>query len=444
MGPVIGAVLAVIFAVLWALVTVTRRGRLAHAAAHSLHGREALRDFAAESLDLQSVDEIMVHAAHAASTIFGCQRAVSFQRGGREGQWDAAIPGGSDLPAVPAPLVGLFGWFKHNSIVAVDEDLGESRFGAMRGPLRQLMDSYQVDVVVPLVGHGALRAVIGLQIGRRLTLGERTLLELFRVQTSAACANVRLHVEAAHVFSLAREKDLASTVELALVPPVFEGELEGMTWAGHFHPAGDAGSDFFGVYSLPNGRAVLVIGDAVGAGLGGSMVSAVVKSCCDAVFDVSPTSIGPTALLGALNRALYRSSNPVNTSAFALILDPRGREGVYGNAGHPFPYRLSSDGTLGALAGSGPLLGDEVDARYRVSKVRLQAGDLILLYTDGLVEARDAAGKPFGDRRLQKLLRGLGGGYPTTVRDQILAAVDQHRAGTPLPDDIALLVVRCD
>jgi hypothetical protein len=442
MGAVIGVVLAVVLGALWALVTVTRAGRLGHAAAHSLHGREALRDFAVESLDLQSVDEILVRAGHAASSIFGCQRVVGFVSGTREGQWDAVIPGGGDLPAVPAPLLGLFGWFKHNSSAAVEEDLAEPRFGAMRVPMAQLFASYQVDAVVPLVGHGAMVAAIGLRIGRRLTVGERTLLELFRVQTTAACANVRLHVEAAHVFSLAREADLASTVELTLVPPVLEGEVGKLTWAGHFHAAREAGSDFFGVYPMASGRVAMVIGDAVGAGLPGSMVSAVVKSCCDTIFDAKPTSIGPSALLGALNRALYRSSRPVNTSALVAIFDPEAMEVVYGNAGHPFPYQLTPGGKLSALAGSGPLLGDEVDARYRISKARASAGDLFLLYTDGLVHAVDPAGKPLTDRRLQRLLRNLGGGDPLLVRDHLLAAVDQHRAGGALPDDIALLVVR--
>ena len=441
MGPVIGIVLAVVFALLWALVTITRRNHLAHAAAGSQHGREALRQFAAQSLDLQSVDEIVVFAGQAATDIFGCNRVVEFKSGG-DGQWEVATAGGDALAPVPIAQAGLFGWFKHNNQIAHLADLDQARFGAMRAVLRQLMTSYEIDTMVPLVDRGSVMAVVGLRLGRTLTVVDRALFRLFRLQATAACGNVRLHVEAAHMFSLAREADLAKTVELTLVPEQLDGAHGQVSWAGHFQAAGDAGSDFFGVYPLPGGRVVVIIGDAIGIGLAGSMVSAVVKSCCDAIFDANPTRLGPSALLGALNRALYRSSNPVNTSAFVFIIDPDDERVIYGNAGHPFPYRIAADGKLRSLTGSGPLLGDEVDANYRVNQLSVADGDLFVLFTDGLVKAQNSDGRPYGDRQLQRLLAKQALSSAGAVRYQLLDAITDYQGDVTLTDDIALLVLR--
>src|SRR5690606_37660241 len=137
------------------------------------------------------------------------------------------------------------------------------------------MERYQVDLLLPMVEHGRLLAVVGVHLGRRPTELDREVLKLFRLEVTAACANVKLHRQAAHVLTLAREIDLASAVRLALVPDEAEGSAGPISWSGHFEAAGQAGSDFWGVYPLSGGQVLFVIGDAVGSGLGGSMVAAV-------------------------------------------------------------------------------------------------------------------------------------------------------------------------
>jgi serine phosphatase RsbU (regulator of sigma subunit) len=233
-------------------------------------------------------------------------------------------------------------------------------------------------------------------------------------------------------------------VELALVPEIMSGSFGEIGWAGHFEAVGEAGSDFFGVYSLTDGRVVMLIGDAIGKGLAGSMVSAVVKSCCDAIFDTNPSRLDPATLLRALNRALYRSRNPVHTSAFVLVFDPNSLHLEYANAGNPFPYHLAGGPAvtvLGVLSGSGPLLGDEVDARYRTQHMSINAGDSLVLFTDGLVRARNGDGETFGERGLQRLLKRFGPGTPEGLRDDILKAVAEYRKNTPFPDDVAMIVI---
>lgn len=442
---IIGAALAAVLLVVWTLVTVMRQGKLAHRTPGGASARDALTEFAFQSLHLDSVTGILGFAREAAKAIFGCERVVAFERSGEDGGWVASIPGETMLGEIPAHLRGLFAWVKHNNAIAAEVDLGGARFGAMRGPLREIMTKYDCDVVMPLVNKSEVIALLGLKLGRKPSASDRELMRLFRLQATAACVNVRLHREAAHMVSLAKEVDLASAVQLALVPDDMRGEASGVSWSGHFQSVDEAASDFWGVYHLPNGRVALVIGDAIGAGLAGSMVSAVVKSCCDAIFDAKPTKLDPAALLGALNRALYRSSNPSHTSCFAVLIDSALRKLWYANAGHPIPYHLTMDGPrvkLGVLAGSGPLLGDSVEAKYKVTEIDISGGDRFVFYTDGLIKVENADRKSLGERSLQRLLGKQGHAGPDEIRGEVIAAVNRHRGDTPVADDQALVVVQ--
>jgi serine phosphatase RsbU (regulator of sigma subunit) len=434
--------------IVWLAVTLARAGRRSSEAALGAMARDALVKFADRALELESVPEILGSAREAAWRLFGCQRVIAFEPGADRDTWDAFVPGGEPLAPVPAGARGPFAWFVHNRAVASRAELADRRFGAMRAPLRELMDRYGVDLLVPLVEHNRLLAVIGILLGRRPTELDRQVLLLYRLEVTAACANIKLHRQAAHVLTLAKEIDLASAVKLALVPDEIEGSSGAVSWAGHYQAAGQAGSDFWGVYQLGGGRVLFLIGDAVGTGLGGSMVAAVVKSCCDAVYDSDPTiRPGPPELLAALSAALQRPSTPTHARCFAVLFDPEAGRVLYANAGHTLPYRLNfANGgyaQLGVLAGSGSLLGDSLDQGYRENRSPLGEREAFVLFTDGLTKARSREGEPFGERRLQRVLAAQKDAPAREIRERILTSLAAYHDGVPLGDDIALVVVRC-
>lgn len=430
---------------IWLSVSLQRARQRSQLLEVGAAARDALTRFADRALELETVHQILAHTKDAAWRLFGCERVIAFEPGSDRGTWDAFVPGGEQLPPVPVHLRGPFAWFVHNLTTAARGDLGEHRFGAMRAPLRELMERYEVDLLIPLVEHGRILAVVGVQLGRRLTPLDRSTLMLFRLEVTAACANVKLHRQAAHVLTLAREFDLASAVKIALVPDESEGSSGPVSWSGHYEAAGQAGSDFWGVYPMTGGRVLFVIGDAVGSGLGGSMVAAVVKSCCDAVHDAKGNP-SPARLLAALNAAIYRSASPAHTRCSAALFEPGARRVVYANAGHTLPYRISfgtPKTSLGVLAGAGPLLGDSVDPVYRENRSPLAARESFLFFTDGLVKARNKEGEPFGDRRLQRVLAGLTDSSARELREGVLTALAAHRDSGPLGDDVSIVVVRC-
>lgn len=433
-GIIGGIALAIGLVAIYALTTVARSRR---ATANVVH--DALVVFVEQSLELGSIVEILGFSGQAAHEVLGAERAVAMLPS--DGEWEAVLVGGEPIGRVPAGTKGLFGWLKHNPVVISAEDLGQARIGAMRQPLKQLLDFTGCDVLMPLVDRQEVMAVLAIRRNRQVTV-ERQALALFQEQATTACANARLHVEASHAFSLAREVSLASAFHESLVAAARSGEIGDVRWAGDVEVAGEAGSDFWSVYPLGLGRVLMVVGDSVGSGLAGSMTSAVVKSACDLLVTGDRPIEDPAQLLTNLSRALSHASAPVHARCFAAVFDP-GRGTVrYANAGGQLPYQLRGEGELGVLAGGGPMLGDAFEDGYRLYEMNIAPGDSFVLFTDGLVRADDPYRKSFGERRLQKVIVAGAGRQAPELLASIQDAVRAHRAGRPLEDDAAVVVVR--
>jgi len=432
-GVVIGVALAVVLVVVWALVAIVRNRRKTDVGVH-----EALVDFVEHSLELGSVVEILGFSGEAARIVLGAERAVAMVPA--DAEWELHVVGGEMLGTAPAAVRGLFGWLKHNPDVIVVDELGGARFGAMRQPLRKLLELASCDVLVPLVDRGEVMAVLALRRNRQIAVA-REILTLFQDQATTACANARLHREASHAFSLAREVSLASAFHESLVAASRVGAQGPLRWAGDVESAGEAGSDFWSMYPLDDGQLLMIVGDSVGAGLAGSMTSAVVKSACDLLVTGDTPINDPSELLSMLSRALAHASAPVHARCFAAVFDPARGVIRYANAGGQLPYRVKGGGDLDVLVGGGPMLGDAFESGYRLHETQLQLGDAFVLFTDGLVRAENAQRVQFGDRRLQKVLIQQGGRAATHILAAIQDAVRRHRSERPLVDDAATVVV---
>jgi serine phosphatase RsbU (regulator of sigma subunit) len=432
-GIVAGVTLAIVLTAVWGLTLLTRSRRTSTGVVY-----DALVVFVEQSLELGTINEIMGYAGQAAQELLAAERTIAFVPG--DGDWEGFdITTGESIGKVPAAAKGLFGWLKHNPGVISMGELGEARFGAMRTPLRQLLDLAGCDTLLPLVDRQEVMAVLAIRRNKQITV-ERDVFELLQEQATTACANARLHVEASHAFSLAREVSLASAFHESLVAAARSGEIGGLAWSGDVEVAGEAGSDFWSVYPLGGGRVLMVIGDSVGAGLAGSMTSAVVKSACDLLVTGDRAIEDPAALLSMLSRALSHASAPVNARCFAAVFDPSKGVVRYANAGGQLPYRLHG-GQLGVLAGAGPMLGDAFESDHKLYEMPMAAGDAFVMYTDGLVRAEDAMRKPYGERRLQKVIATQNGRSAVDLLSSVQDAVRKHRADRPLEDDAAVVVV---
>ncbi|MGB9144709.1 MAG: PP2C family protein-serine/threonine phosphatase, partial [Acidobacteriaceae bacterium] len=189
----------------------------------------------------------------------------------------------------------------------------------------------------------------------------------------------------------------AQELQQVLVPDSLP-EVPGYTVTSAYRPAQEVGGDFFQVIPGCDGGATLVVGDVSGKGLKAAMTVALIVG---AVRTLAETTNDPAEILAGLNRRLHGRMSGGFATCVALRLDANGTCTV-ANAGHLPPF---VNGEEMSLPGALPL-GMASEGDYATATVRLEAGDRLVLYTDGLPEARNAAGELFGFERVRTLLAG--------------------------------------
>jgi serine phosphatase RsbU (regulator of sigma subunit) len=202
--------------------------------------------------------------------------------------------------------------------------------------------------------------------------------------------------------SVEQELRMARRIQHALLPKDLP-ELEGWKIAYHYQPAREVGGDFYDFLRLDDGWVGLVIGDVSGKGIAASLVMANTQSVLRAVAQRG--GITPGQALAQANEVLY-AYMPPNTfvTCFYGVLDPESGRFVYANAGHDLPCERH-DGRVDELRARGMPLGLMPGMLYQEEEAVLAAGDDLLFYSDGLVEAHDPEGEMFGFPRLQGLVR---------------------------------------
>jgi sigma-B regulation protein RsbU (phosphoserine phosphatase) len=224
----------------------------------------------------------------------------------------------------------------------------------------------------------------------------------------------------------------------ALLPPTLV-QREGMSIAAEVIPAEPyVGGDFFFVGDGPRGTVVAVVGDVVGKGLQAARRSAFTRT---ALASVAAFSDDPCRLLQWVNVALVEriGESAEFVTAACVTYDPGTRVLRFASAGHPPALRLESGDELTA-ARTGAALGLTLEVDCRESAEQLGAGDGVLLYTDGLVEAR-GVGSRYGTNRLSDALRHGKRLAPPEILELLKRDLREF-AGERISDDVCLLALR--
>jgi sigma-B regulation protein RsbU (phosphoserine phosphatase) len=225
-------------------------------------------------------------------------------------------------------------------------------------------------------------------------------------------------------------REAADALQRSLLPPHLPA-IEGVEIGGAYRPGTegwDVGGDFYDVFELGGGRWALAIGDVCGKGVEAAAMTAMVRY---ALRGVAVRHSGPAEVLRALNAALLRDTPPGSfCTAIYTSLDVSGRRPVVRLAvgGHPLPLLLRADGTVRQVGRPGTLLGSFETAVSHACELELAPGEVLLLYTDGVSEARTAGGL-LGAAGLSELLAGCRGESAAAVARRVEAAAVEATRG---------------
>ena len=209
--------------------------------------------------------------------------------------------------------------------------------------------------------------------------------------------------------------------------------------AGEIFPVRHLSGDFFKVMKLDSTLG-LTVGDIAGKGLSAGIWQA---HLMDLIQRCARTNLPPAEVVAAANQELCRDQNePPIAALFFARLDPQSGELVYCNAGLPPPLLMRRNKSVERLEQGGPMLGALKESRYDSGRVRLNPGDLLLAYSDGLTECRNSLDEEFEMERLTAAGKGMGGATANQVLFSTLGAVLDFADACPPEDDLTLLVVR--
>jgi serine phosphatase RsbU (regulator of sigma subunit) len=248
--------------------------------------------------------------------------------------------------------------------------------------------------------------------------------------------------------AMAREVEVARTLQQGLIPAPEPVEREKFRFMGLCQPATICGGDWWTYRDLGDGRTLILIGDVTGHGLDSAMITATAKASIDvAFFIVKSSELTASKVLEIMNRAIYDSTRgSLLMTCFACVIDPRNRTVTYSNASHEFPYILRQvpEPKVMSMVAAGDPLGLKADARFKEFTVPLQRKDTLVLYTDGVIDLQNDRGKKFGDKGLRKAMEKQGPKPPEELLPGVLNATMQFAAGSEQGDDIALVVGQFD
>lgn len=235
----------------------------------------------------------------------------------------------------------------------------------------------------------------------------------------------------------------ASETQARLFPQNLPG-MAHLDYCGICHPAEEVGGDYFDFLSIGENQLGIAVGDVSGKGLFAGLLMASLQARVQSLAPLHGESLGQ--FFSEINRSMYSStaSNRYATLFYALF-DDTTRNMIYLNAGHtpPLLFRPAgkdSDYRTQKLSTHATPIGLLAGGEYRAERIQLAPGDILVMFSDGLTEARDPDGREFGTERLEPLVNRFGERNAEELRDRILVEVECFRKGAPAQDDMTVIV----
>ncbi len=352
--------------------------------------------------------------------------------GGRAG------PDLSDLQITPDdPLISFFK--ERPGVISVEHiELDSAALNSLK--------KAGVRVVAPLVCQGELVGLVNL--GPRMSTAEYSADDYFLLESLVTQAAPALRVaqlaevrkmEALKEQSREHELRMARLIQHTLLPKELP-QMNGWEVAAFYRPAREVGGDFYDFVSYPDGRVAFLIGDVTDKGMPAALLMATTRATLRAA---AQRYLPPGEVLEYTNTMLVPDIPPsMFVTCLVALLDPASGRLVYANAGQNLPYRYQ-DGGLSELHATGMPLGLLPGMSYEEYETVLEAGESLLLFSDGIVEAHNAGREMFGNQRLEAAILHSRASGKSTI-DTILSELETFSGrGLEQEDDVTMVTIEC-
>ena len=276
--------------------------------------------------------------------------------------------------------------------------------------------------------------------GQPFSAGDQKLIAAIATQIGTAIQNARLVRASLNQQRLAHEMQLAHDLQMKLLPDADIVAPEA-TVAARVVPAESVGGDFYNLFHLGERKTGVMIGDVSGHGYQAALIMALAMSA-SAIHAQTTADPGETlhALFSTVKEEL--STTEMFISAFYGVIDARRGELRYANTGHPHAFIIGSDGSVERLPASDPPLGMGDSRPATITHPWREDSDLLLLFTDGVSDARNRSGERLGEERVLETIQRHRAKRPDVILEQVFRVLNQHAGDTPRRDDLTLVVVR--
>jgi serine phosphatase RsbU (regulator of sigma subunit) len=251
--------------------------------------------------------------------------------------------------------------------------------------------------------------------------------------------NLLVLLEVADRVSLKSELEVAREIQLAMLPSgtyrAADIEICGLT-----RPANTVGGDFYDVLPMPDGRVIVTLGDVAGKGSPAALLMALLLAVLRTLVDDNDE---PTSLMARLNVQICRHAPATRfITLFYGVYDPPTGRVTYVNAGQTPPLIRHRDGTYERLEGTGVALGLFEGSAYGSKDTTLGPGDTLVMYSDGITEAEDQAGRPLEESGLEQVISTYSASPPAELAAAVVKAVERHADAKRFADDLTILILK--
>jgi len=379
---------------------------------------------------LDSLEELINYSAAVVCVVDSKTGAV---HGLRERGYPPTAVGESFLK----PGTGIIGWvINHGSGQIVGDVKRDNRYVTARAETKS-------EIAAPIIRYdGDVIGAINLEADWTEGYDESdlNLLTMFASLAASAIDHTLLYRKVLRQQHAESELELARAVVDTLLPRAFP-LAEGLDIYGMTIPVREVGGDYFDFIDSITDRLGLIIADVSGKGLAAALIMVSFRAYIHATVI---NDLAMRIVMSRVNRLVYESTDGDRfITTFYGLIDPEHRRLLYINAGHNPPLLLRADGSSELLRDGGVPLGVFVDSRYSESVVNLRSGDILILYTDGLVEARNSDDQDFGLEGLERVVRANSGKRAHQICESVAGSVREYAADIGgLEDDLTISVIK--